>query len=111
MVIVDRHLPASWFRKNYPDYKLFTITRPYDDRIKSAYGHGPKHGMTLDELVAEVKRKGVDNISLMLKPEAYFLDATPDYVIRFGFLQSDLDDMLTTLGFEPVELIQCNSFK
>jgi hypothetical protein len=109
--VKDRHFKASWYRENFPDYKLFTITRDYEHRIKSTFGYKDAYGKSLDELVEHVKLKGFDNIGLMLRPEAYFLDVPVDYVLRFEFLQEDLDKMLIELGFETVRLIQCNSFR
>jgi hypothetical protein len=111
MEVKDKHFPASWYREKYPDYKLFTIKRDYKERIRSAFGHKPMHGMNLDELVEHVNLKGYANISLMLQPEEHFLDVPVDFELRFEFLQSDLDEMLIELGFDTVKLIQCNSFR
>jgi sulfur relay (sulfurtransferase) DsrC/TusE family protein len=111
MEVKDRHFKASWYREMYPDYKLFTITRDYVERVKSTFGYKSANGKTIDELVEHAKLKGIDNIGLMLKPQEYFLDVQPDFILRFEFLQDDLDKMLTELGFDTVQLIQCNSFR
>lgn len=92
--IVDKHFPASWYRKNYPNYFLFTIVRNYEDRIKSTFGwkNDPLYKKdSLDELVQHVKQRGGDNIGLMLKPEEYFLDEPVDYKIRIR--KSELNKM------------------
>lgn len=105
MTIVDRHFPASWFRKNYPDYFLFATHRPYADRIQSAYGY--KHPERTESGVA----KGMDNVGLMLKPDEYFLDVEVDFLLRFSHLQEDLNRMLKQLGMKKVKLRPCNSFR
>ena len=114
--IVDKHFPASWYRKNFPNYTLFTIVRPYEERIKSALGwkipENRKHEAdTFPLLVELIKQRGFDNSGLMVKPNEYFLDCDVDFVIRYEHLQNDLDKMLEQLGLKKVKLIRCNSFR
>jgi hypothetical protein len=114
--VKDKHFKASWYREHYPDYKLFTIIRPYDDRIKSAFGwklpeRRKGESSSLNELVELVKAKGAKNIGLMLQKEDYFLDCEVDFKLRFEYLQEDLNKMLIQLGQEPVKLVQVNSFR
>ena len=103
--IIDRHFPASWYRKNYPDYFLFATHRPYADRIQSAYGY--KH----PERTQSGVEKGLNNVGLMLKPDEYFIDTTVDFLLRFSHLNEDLNTMLKQRGIREVNLIKCNSFR
>jgi hypothetical protein len=116
MQIIDKHYPASWYRENFSDYTLFTIIRPYEDRVKSALGwripERRKHKWDdFDTLVSELLELGDKNLGLMLKPNEYFLDCKVDYQLRHDHLQDDLNDMLKKLGHKPVKLQRFNSFK
>jgi len=105
LTVVDRHFPASWFRKNYPDYFLFATIRPYRERIESAYGY--KHPERTESGII----KGMNNVGLMLKPDEYFIDTEVDFTIRFSHLNEDLNTMLRQRGIKEVKLVQCNSFR
>lgn len=116
MEVPDRHFKASWYRKNFPNYKLFTIVRDYDDRIRSAFGWKlpevrKEEASTLQELVDLIKSRGENNVSLMLQKEEYFLDVEPDFKLRFTNLQGDINTMLQSLGFNTVIIPQTNSFR
>lgn len=102
--VKDKHFPASWYRKTYPDYTLFATLRPYEDRVHSAYGWN-------EDRAAAALRHGTENVGLMTKPNEYFLDCEVDFLLRFGHLQDDLNAMLTKLGHKTVILTPCNSFK
>src|SRR5574339_866101 len=84
--VVDKHYKASWYRKKYPGYALFTIKRAYEHRIKSAFGwivpEQRENFYSLDELTESVIKAGDNNISLMLKTNEYFLDCPVDYELR-----------------------------
>ncbi len=111
--VKDKHFKAS-YRNNYPNYKLFTIIRTYDDRIKSAFGWKvPAHHNhpNIESLVEQTKKLASENISLMLKPNEYFLDCEVDFMIRFEHLEDDLNAMLTGMGHKTVKLIKINSFR
>jgi hypothetical protein len=114
--VKDKHFPASWYRKTYPDYTLFATLRPYEDRIRSTFGWEIpeaylKHAPNMDLLVERILKTGSDNIGLMIKPNEYFLDCDVDFLLRFEHLQDDLNAMLTKLGHNTVILTPCNSFK
>jgi hypothetical protein len=116
MVVKDKHFKASFYREHFPGYKLFTIFRPYEDRIRSTFGYTIPENQkgryaTFDDLVKGVIKVGADNIGLMIKPDEYFLDCEVDYVLRFETLENDLNEMLRVLGYRPVRLKPCNSFK
>jgi len=112
----DKHYPASYYRKHFPDYKLFATSRKYEDRIRSTFGWRlpedyKKHAQDLDFLVEKIIERGADNIGLMIKPNEYFLDCEVDFLLRFDHLQEDLNKMLAELGHDPVKLTPCNSFR
>lgn len=114
--VIDKHYPASWYREKFPDYTLFTVIRPYDQRIRSAMGWAvpdrrKKDAYSLDELVASIISNGIDNFRLMLKPNEYFLDVPVDFELRFSHLQRDLNNMLSMLGIDTVTLEIHNTFK
>lgn len=114
--VVDKHFPASWYRKNYPDYYLFATVRDYEERIRSTFGYRlpddyKKRNATLDILVERIIQRGADNIGLMIKPNEYFLDCEVDFLIRFEHLEEDLNTMLSSLGHDEVKLIKTNSFR
>jgi hypothetical protein len=114
MMVVDRHYKASWYRKFFPNYTLFTIIRDYSDRIKSAYGWKVPEGYpftTLEEMVEDRVKKDLANVSLMTLPNHYFLDVEVDYKLRFDYLNEDLNKMLEALGHDKVSLVPCNSFR
>jgi hypothetical protein len=112
--VQDYHFPASYYRKNFPDYYLFAVQRDYKERIKSAYGWKMPDNYRFDDLTSLVNDryvKGGRNIGLMIKPDEYFLDVPVDRLLRFDHLEEDLNHMLTDLGHLPVKLVQSNSFK
>lgn len=113
--VMDKHYPVSFYREMFPDYKVFTILRPYEDRVKSAFGwivpERRKEFISLDELTSSILQLGMDNLGLMLKPNEYFLDKPVDFTLRFGHLQRDLDSMLRSIGHESVPLVKCNTFR
>ena len=117
LVVKDKHFKASYYRETFPDYKLFTIVRPYEDRVRSAFGYGIPQDKrremyaTFDDMVEAVMKVGADNIGLMIKPNEYFLDCEVDFTLRFDHIQQDLDAMLLSIGFPSVQLVKCNSFK
>jgi|GEM_PF-1324102 len=95
--VIDRHYPASYYRKHFPDYVLFTVYRTDADRTESAtYARGK-----VDE----------KSDALMCRPNDYFLDCPVDFTLRFDHLQQDLNDMLSTLRLRRVKLQHTNSFK
>lgn len=113
MEIIGKHFPVSAIRHEFPkDYILFSIQRPYLDRIKSAHGYIlPDDFYTWEELMFHYNKQTLDDKGLIVWPNEYFLDAKVDYLLRFENLQEDLDKMLSDLKQEKVVLIKCNSFK
>lgn len=116
LYVNDKHFPASYYRKEHPDFILFATLRPYEERIISTFGgvipeQWEGKVESFKKLVEHVKSKGADNIGLMLKPNEYFLDCEVDYLLRYEHLQDDLNAMLRKLGHDEVTLVQCNSFK
>jgi hypothetical protein len=113
--VIDKHYPASWYREHFPDYRLFAVWRSYENRIKSAYGWMLPDDLKprfkdFDTFVFDRIRKGKKN-GLMIKPNDHFIDCEVDYLLRFEHLQKDLDAMLIELGFDPIPLVQSNSFR
>jgi hypothetical protein len=114
--VIEKHEPASWYRKHFPDYHLFAVDRPYKDRIRSALGWSVpdrrrQEGFTgtFEELVEQIA--AAENNGLMLKPNGYFLDCSVDTLIPFDNLEAGLNDMLLVLGLSPVRLPKTNSFR
>lgn len=116
--VIEKHEPASWYRKKFPDYFLFTVIRPYHERIYSAFaGKIPEDKNTwIDELILrqyiskhsdyEIRK---ENAIIMLKPNEYFIDTHVDAVIDFHHLESHLNFMLKQFDV-VVELKKTNSF-
>lgn len=100
MTVHDKHFKASYYREKFPDFTLFTIIRPYEERIRSAF-----------EYILHTNKIVYENINLMIQPNEYYLDVPVDVVLNFHSLQTDLDLMLRSIGFPPVELVKCNTFK
>lgn len=93
------HEPTSYYRKHYPDYHLFVIYRPHEDRVFSAL----KKIITQDN-----KNRALNNVRIMILPNDYFLDAPVDDILKFNDLEDDLNAMLVKLGHEPVKLKKIN---
>lgn len=119
--IKDRHEPVSWLRQKYPGYKIFSIYRPYRDRVSSAIGWSipekrkPFKG-TFKELVDEfVTRKYPtptgNKTGLMLYPNDYYLDQPVDFLLQFCDIENGINKMLRHLNLEEIKLIQSNSFR
>jgi len=87
--VIEKHEPASFYRKHFPSYHLFATYRPLEDRIKSAG--------------AKVSEK-TDDRSLFTTPNKYFLDVPVDTLLQFNNLGADLNRMLKSLGYDPVTL-------
>lgn len=122
MEVKEKHRPVSWMRERYPGYTLFTILRPWEDRIKSAHAWNPEPhlGVPLNAFVKarmlQNRDKGESDLNaqrrgVMTFPNEYFLDAPVDYTLRFEHLQEDLDAMLRELGHPLIKITHVNSFR
>ena len=109
--IMDKHEPASWYRKHYPDYVLFATYRPHRDRVQSALGWG------IDDsdagLIMGRKRKPPTELKTGIKtyPNEYFLDCRVDYLLQYCDLEDELNRMLRDLNLIEVKLKRTNSYK
>lgn len=113
--VIEKHEPASWYRKNFPDYFLFTIKRDYDDRVLSAFGgEVPEDKSSWQDVLSKKDYMGKDkqgNARLMLLPNEHYMDAPVDFVIDYKHLQRDFNKMLKMLKLPKVKLNKENSFK
>jgi len=81
--VIEKHEPASFYRKHFPSYHLFATYRPYWDRRRSA-------GKSTDPIFTESNK--------------HFLDVPVDTLLQFNNLEKDLNKMLKSLGEKPIEL-------
>ena len=89
--VKDKHEPASYYRKHFPDYHLFATFRDYDERVISAKAKPPKE-------LPDSK------MSLFSKSNEHYLDCEIDTLLRFDDLENDLNKMLIKLGHDVVRL-------
>jgi hypothetical protein len=114
LAIEDRHEKASYLRGKYPGYHLFSIYRPYKDRIESALGYS-KETAGVHSTKKESYEDIVDSIiiakgnGISVKPNDYFLDVPVDTLLQYNDLENELNKMLVKLGHKAVKLIQSNS--
>lgn len=114
--IIEKHEPASWYRKNFPNYFLFATFRSYEDRIRSAFGwkNPINRPYSLDETVrlcVEEAKIGKISGGMMIWPNEYFLDCEVDFLLDFNNLQDSLNKMFLQLGYKKIELKHINSFR
>jgi hypothetical protein len=98
-----RHNPTSYYKKNYPTYKTFTVIRGYKDRlISSQTYHEQNRGRIKDFNQSLIlQHKGMD----------YYIDEPCDYYLRFENLQEDFNNMLNSLGYGNIKLEYLNKSK
>jgi len=104
--IIDKHEPASFYRKHFPSYHLFATYRPYRERIESGINRTiPERRNwkgTYEELVDNILIS--KNNGIVLKPNEYFLDVPVDTLLQFNNPENDLNKMLRSLGEKSIEL-------
>lgn len=113
--VIEKHKPASWYRKHFPNYTLFAIRRDYNQRVLSAFaGDVPDDPAVWEQELSNRDYIGKEkevNANLMLQSNEYYLDADVDYVLNYATLEKDLNKMLNALKMPKVRLNKENSFK
>ncbi len=97
-----QHQPASYWRKKYPKYKLFTVIRDYNSRVASLYRYikNPEFGSGNEQA-----------FRVMLRPLEFCLDEPCDYYLNFKNLEGDFVEMMSNFKTEQPTLPHLNKGK
>ena len=101
--IESAHYPASYYAKNFPNCKRFTVIRGKRDRLLSSHDYHVKNRSNIKFFV--------DSLETQSLPLDYWLDVPCHYYLRFEKLQEDFDKMMDELGHERIKLERLNTSK
>jgi len=90
------HQPASYYRDKYPDYTIFTVMRPYMERVASAkeyYKNDPDRA----------------NYNMATYETDHWLDAPCDFYLNFNNLRHEFKHLMDCLCIGGIELPHLNT--